>query len=360
MTDVELNDLDDVSTQPKRPTARRSAEQLTQRARPRGLIQQFIAVLMRPAYFFYSLTQAGESRQWVIAALLMLVVMGAGVVRYKTLSSATSTPSPTTDPSITEDFGGGEFGGDFGGDFGGVPPGVDPNTGAGGVTASTTTSDLTTALVYDADVILGWVILTLMLMIVPMFNGRAPKLGMGLQVAIWASAPLALMSAIQLLYYAGGGQPGAAGLTGLLPEFEFYTGASPFMQALLLSTAGKVTLFWVWSVLLAHFGARYALGGKRVVVPLVVTFWVILQILLPVITGKVKAPEAAPIVDTLDDGMDNGMMIDPLTGYPIDPMTGLPFDPLTGMPIDPTNGRPVDPEVSPEVKPIRSGGKPGG
>ena len=213
----------------------------------------------------------------------------------------------------------------------------------------------------DADVIVGWFILTLMLTIVPMFNGRAPKLDMILQVAVWASAPLALMAAIQLIYYAGGGQPGSGGLTGLLPELDFYTGAAPFVQAVILSAAGKLTLFWLWSVMLVYFGARYALGGKRVVVPVVVAFWVVAQIFLPVASGKVKAPEAAPIVDDSGGGdMGGEVMIDPVTGYPIDPMTGLPFDPATGYPIDPATGLPVDPEISPEVKPIRSGGKPGG
>ena len=367
MTDVELQELDDVSQSPKRAAPRRPADQLTNRARPRGLIQQITAVLMRPAHFFYSLTQAGESRQWVVAALLMLALIGASAVRYQTLSAETAAPSVDTGGGeVGGDFGGdpgmgGEFG-EGGGDFGGVPPGGDPNAGGGTTTASTTTDDLTTALVADADVILGWFILTLILTVVPMFNGRAPKLGMGLQVAVWASAPIALMSAVQLLYYAGGGQPGADGLTGLLPEYEFYTGATPFMQALMLSAAGKMTLFWFWSVMLAHFGARYALNGKRIVVPVVVACWVIAQIFLPVASGKIKAPEAAPIVDDMGGGDMGGgeLMIDPVTGYPIDPMTGLPFDPATGMPIDPNTGRPVDTEVSPEVAPIRSGGKPGG
>lgn len=368
MTDVEITELDDLPQASKRQPQRRP-DSLAQRSRPRGLFQQFTAVLMRPASFFYGLAQATDSRQWVIAALLMLALIGASAVRYQTLTNGGgSTITPITDPNL----GGGEFvdpglGGDFGGgDFGGVPPGVDPNAGGGTTTASTTTDDLTTALIADADVIMGWFILALLLLVLPMFNGRAPKLGMSLQVAVWASVPMALMSGIQLLYYAGGGQAGATGLTGLLPSYEFFTGASPFMQAVMLSTASKLTLFWLWSVMLVQFGGRYALGGKRFIVPLIVVLWVAAQILLPVLSGKITAPEAGLTGDLGGDmggqiiDPATGYVIDPVTGYPIDPVMGVPFDPLTGMPIDPLTGLPVEPERSSEVPPVRSGGKPGG
>lgn len=373
MSDVEINELDELPQPSKRPAQR----QLTQRTRPRGFFQQIIAVLMRPAAFFYGLAQPSDSRQWVMVGLLMLALIGASAVRHQTLLNGGGGALTPIDPSLDPGMGGGFEGefqgsGDFGGDFGGVPPGVDPNAGGGVTAASTTTDDLTTALVADADVIVGWFILAVLLMLVPMFNGRAPKFGAGLQVAVWSSTPIALMAGVQLLYFAGGGEVGAAGLTGLLPDYEFYTGASPFMQAVLLSIASKFTLFWLWSVMLVYFGARYALGGHRLVVPVIVVIWVVAQIVLPVVSGKIAVPEAAPTDDMgggelLIDPVTGfpidpltGYAIDPTTGYPIDPVMGVPFDPATGMPIDPETGLPVDPERSSEVPPVRSGGKPGG
>ncbi|MCU0464652.1 MAG: YIP1 family protein [Anaerolineae bacterium] len=351
MNDIDQIDLEAAADSPRRPAT------LGRPVRPRSLVQQFTTVLMRPVLFFRTLPPAGESRQWMVAALLILALMGVVAVRHQTLSAASAggdlSGEIPFDPGLGGEFdGGGDFGGEFGGggDFGGPPPGVDPNTGGGGPTASTTTDDLTTALLVGADVVVGWTTLALILTVVPMFNGVAPKLGVGFQVAVWATVPLALMAVIQLLYYAGGGQPGAQGLAGLLPDLDFYNTMPPLLQAVTLSLAGKFTLFWVWSIALAYYGARHALDGKIYIVPVVIVIWVVAQVVLPVASGKVTVPEAAP--ETEDMGMDGEMMIDPETGMMFDPITGQPIDPMTGMPVEftpePGAERPSSPPVEGE------------
>lgn len=349
MTDIDQIDLEAASDPARRPAA------LGRPTRPRSLVQQFTTVLTRPVLFFRTMPPAGESRQWMVAALLILALVGVVAVRHQTLSASGTAGDPSGeipfDPGLGGEFGGGgDFGGEFGGggDFGGPPPGVDPSTGGGGTAASTTTDDLTTALVVGADVVVGWTTLALILTVVPMFNGVAPKLGVGFQVAVWATVPLALMAAIQLLYYAGGGQPGAQGLAGLLPDLDFYNTMPPLLQAVTLSLASKFTLFWVWSIALAYYGARHALDGKIYIVPVVIVIWVVAQVVLPVASGKVTAPE--PALETDGMGMDGGMIVDPETGMMFDPVTGQPIDPMTGMPVEFTPEPEVERPLSPPVE----------
>ncbi|NOG50872.1 MAG: hypothetical protein HND48_16645 [Chloroflexi bacterium] len=183
---------------------------------------------------------------------------------------ATAASSRRLTPSF--DGGGGGRGGGGGGggggipssdtDFGGLPPeGIpDPNTPSTGASA-TVTEDLTTALLAASSVILGWLILTIMLIVVPMLRGHAPRIGMNLQVAVWSSLPLAVMAVIQLIYYAAGGNRGAPGIEGVvtaLPEFSTW---EPTVQALAISLASRFTIFWLWSLMLVC--TRYSLQPER-------------------------------------------------------------------------------------------------
>lgn len=278
---------------------------LAARQRPRNLISQFTSALLRPGQFFHGLLPLGETRQWLAAAFLILVLIGAVAVRQAALSGGASVAP--ADPSLGGDFGGdfgggdfggGDFGGDFGGgDFGGPPPGLPTDGGAPVSASSSITADLTTGLVAASHIVLGWLILAVLLIEVSLFNGRLPQLGMNFQIAIWSSAPLMLMAILQLLYYSAGGMPGGAGLSGLLPEIQGLTEQPPLIQALALSLASNFTLFWLWSLVLVYFGARFALRGKRLAALIVVLFWVVVQVLVPVLTGAIPLPEAAPIED---------------------------------------------------------------
>lgn len=329
----------------ERSTNNKARQPLNARTRQRGLYGQITTALLRPALFFRTLPPAGETRQWLWAALIVLAVVGIATVRYAALSVDVPGDSGIVapiDPVFDGGGGGGGRGGGGGGggggipssdtDFGGLPPeGIpDPNTPSTGASA-TVTEDLTTALLAASSVILGWLILTIMLIVVPMLRGHAPRIGMNLQVAVWSSLPLAVMAVIQLIYYAAGGNRGAPGIEGVvtaLPEFSTW---EPTVQALAISLASRFTIFWLWSLMLVYFGIRFSLNGWRIAALVIVLIWAVIQVGAPVLTGAITAP-APEVVDVLTDlPGDGGMPLDMGQDMPED--LGIPSD-MGGGPVD--------------------------
>lgn len=267
--------------------------------RSRGFISQLITVLLQPVYFFRSLP---PNRQWVLTGLLVLAITGYNAVRQT--DTATSTNDETVIP-FADDTGfdtSGQapvIGGGRGEVFGGAAPdsfdgslqgdsGFPPVTDAETPDTRETT---TTALIAAGGVVIAWVIQALLLCEISLFRGRAPTLGRNLQIAVWASVPLALMIAIRLIYYAAGGEAGDLGLTPLIEEWDGYTALSPMLQNIVYSLLSSLTLFWLWNVILLYSGARYALNGNFLTAGLVVIQWIILAVVLPVITGAITAPD---------------------------------------------------------------------
>lgn len=305
----------------------REAYPLAQRTRTRNLPAQVSAVVLQPVYFFRTLTDLQNTRQWLWIGILILLLTGISSVRQQSLAS-------TTSPNLGGDLGGfppvDVGGGDFGGigippDFGGPPVGTpsDGGTTSGGGNLAAT---WTTALIAATKTLVMWGALTLLLCEVSLFNGIAPRTGHNFQIAIWSSIPLGMMAALQLVYYGGGGMPGQPGLTGLVTELPNYDQLPQFIRSLLLSFAANLTVFWVWSLILVYYGARFALQGKRWSSLLVVVVWVIVLVFTPVLTGAITAPET----QLVDDG-------------------GIPFDPgMTGGPE--INGElPIQPESTGEA-----------
>lgn len=338
----------------ERQTSTRPPSRALSRPAPRrSLPGQITAALFQPGSFFATLP-AGSSRQWLLAALLILALAGFTAVRHaelKAKAGANDAAASPVDfgaaPPVEGDFGapvegggaipGGEFPspGDFGGSF--------PLEDAGGASASTT-STWTTALVGAGELMLAWAIQALLLCEVSLFNGRLPKLGRNVQIAVWASLPLALMAALQLVYYWAGGTMGEPGLLGLIVEWEGFAAQPPFAQALLLSLASRLTIFWLWSLLLLYIGGRMALNGRSWAVALVLVAWAAVSVVAPVATGAIAAP---------------GLEIDalPLGEMPLDPSLmpeGMPFDPALmpegEMPIEVErmDAPPVEGEIIPQ------------
>ena len=190
--------------------------QITPRTRPRGLWGQTWTVVLQPGYFFRTLPQVADTRSWLWAAILVLALTGLSAIRQDALTNATSggggnpTPDFSGAPPGTDISGGGGGVIQGGGGFEVAPVGVPGD--AGGVPSSpgdSSTSDVTStwtiALVTGAGIILGWIVLSILLSEVTLFNGHAPTLGHNFQIAIWASIPLAIMALLQLVYYAAGG-----------------------------------------------------------------------------------------------------------------------------------------------------------
>lgn len=285
--DVDMNDR-------QLPNGTSRSYAITQPARARGLASQTYTVLLQPGAFFRSINALEYTRQWLWIGLVILVLVGLSAVRQASLTTDSAAP-------VVPDFGlppeGGDFSGGGGGisvsPLGGPPPdaGIPDSSLGGGASSSNIAATWTTALIAASGVLLGWAIQTALLAEVSLLRGFAPHLGRNLQIAIWSSVPLGLMAALQLLYYAAGGTGGASGVSGLLAEWEGYSQLPTFSQSILLSLTSRLTLFWLWSLVLIYIGARRTLGGRWWSSILVVIAWVVVVVVLPVITGAIQVPE---------------------------------------------------------------------
>ena len=123
-----------------------------------------------------------------------------------------------------------------------------------------------------------------------------PQWSHNVQLAIWASVPLGLMAALQLVYFFAGGTAGEPGMAGLLSEWDAYADLPASQQALALSFASRLTLFSLWTVALVYIGGRQTLRGPWLALTLATLALVALVVAIPVVAGTITAPddEAAP------------------------------------------------------------------
>jgi len=280
MASVDVN-MEEKQLQPRR--ARDYA--LAQPVRQRGLWGQIWMALLQPGQFFSALPAIDQTRQWLWVALLILALIGISAVRQSAPPAA--DPNAFQIPSDSIQSGPNIFGG---GDFG-VPEGGVPPVGDGTDTTSNVSTTWTTALIAASSIIVGWFIQTLLLCEVSLLRGFSPRLGRNFQIAIWASLPLGVMAVVQLLYYTAGGTITGAGVSGLVTEMPGYANYSPYVQAIILSFATQLTLFWLWSLALIYVGARRALQGRWWSSLLVVIAWAVIIVVLPVLTGAIKVSE---------------------------------------------------------------------
>ena len=274
--------------------------QIIRQARPRSLWGQVWNVALQPNTFFLALPQApSSSRQWFWVAVLILALNGFAAVRQDAVASGGGA---SVDPGFSQgsefpstDFSSGPGGG-FSAQPGGLPGGLPPDFGAptdGGSTGSGTdvSSTWVTALISATTILIGWFVLAVILCEVPLFNGVRPEYGQNLQIAIWTTVPLGIMAGLQVIYIAATGMVGASGVSGLLELWKGYNDLSPLVRSILLSLTSRLTIFWVWSLILIFIGARQALNGKVWSSLLVVVIWVLVVVMVPVVTGTIKAPE---------------------------------------------------------------------
>ncbi|HRF97637.1 MAG TPA: YIP1 family protein [Aggregatilineales bacterium] len=355
---------------PTRKTTRRQKPTASRRVIQRGLVAQISTALFQPMTFFETLPPMRQTRQWLWVGFVILAMIGLSAVQQATAQPATT--EGITDIPITDPFGGG--GGDviispdLGGgiDFG-TPP-IDPNAPATGADPAQTVNNWTIALVAASQLVLMWAILSVMLIVVPMFKGNPPQLGENVQVAIYASLPLGVMAVLQLVFMAAGGTLGAAGLSGLVDEMPLYTTGDPFLRSLILSAASQTTLFMLWSLLMVYFGGRAVLGGQRLVITLVVFAWIALLIITPVVTGAIQSEPVDVISEEMNFDFSDGMEMPPpdVEGL-MNPFDEMPSDGQMGditpeaemtfeadMMIDPEmtaeTDTMIDPVITPEVE----------
>ena len=112
-----------------------------------------------------------------------------------------------------------------------------------------------------AGILLGWLLRAALLHLSSMALGGRQSFGSVYRASAWASFPLLLRTAVQLLYVlAGGGMIAGEGLSGLLaaaPAADGVAQAAPSIPAILLS---RVDLYTIWYVIL--LGVAVAAAGK--------------------------------------------------------------------------------------------------
>ena len=131
-----------------------------------------------------------------------------------------------------------------------------------------------------AGILFGWLLRAALLHVSSMALGGRQSFGAVYRTSAWASFPLLLGSAVQLIYLlVGGGMIAGAGLSGLLaaaPAADGVAQAGPSIPAILL---GRVDLYTIWYVIL--LGVAVAAAGKlsRGKAAAVVAVYVVLSLL---------------------------------------------------------------------------------
>jgi hypothetical protein len=258
---------------------------------PRSLLGQIRMVLLQPGLFFRTLPTT-SSQHWILAAFLILALVGFSAIRQQELISGSGSVSfsPPPDTSAPPD--------DF---SGGQSDGLSQNGTAAAPDISMTWKPALTA---SSEIVVNWLLLSVLLIIVSVSRSGQLKFGLNVRIAVWSSVPLGLMAALQLLYYSSGGAPGKPGLSGIVVDLPAYKTLPSIWQLLLVSLSSRLTVFWLWSLILLYLGARNALGGMRIVVLLVIALWIAWLVLVPAaITGlTAQSTEIAPTLMPLSDG----------------------------------------------------------
>lgn len=243
---------------------------------PQGIMGQIAALLTQPKTFFRSMPQG---RHWLWIAGLVLAIFGFAASNQGQPDTTTDDASQSQGFNLTllQDST------------------TTPTTNASAQPAATqsttnnadTNTVLMSALQAASSVLIMWAGQVVLLCLIPMQKGHPPKVGHSLQIAVWASLPLALMLGLRQIYFAAGGTGGAVGLSLLLEKWDHYASLSSGAQRLLAAFMSNITVFWVWSLLLLYYGARHTLGGKYWVAALVIMIWIAA---VPAVTVLVSDP----------------------------------------------------------------------
>ncbi len=232
--------------------------------RRRGLFAALSMAILRPVQFFRELPAPSATRQWLFMGVLLL-----------TLAAFTASYINPVKPETTQE------------QWSGV-------------------------LLTGVQVLAMWFGLAAVLMLVSLFQGKRPRLGHNLQIAIWSSVPLGAMAVLQIVYVASGGVINSRGITRVISNMETYPLWSPLMQQLMLSLAMHTHVFALWHLVLLFIGARQSLGGRRVTVALVLLVWVLIVMIVPMSLGLVQPPpDPVPVNNSSDFSSDTESPLPP-------------------------------------------------
>lgn len=270
----------------------------------RGFISEVLELISQPVAFFTKLGSRQTSPHTLWIALLIII-----------MTTMVALQTPVTNDGSATDNGGMPFEDMSGGGSMPFEPGFPPD--GGGIDTGTTTQDPTArwtlVLTTIAKQIAQWGALTILLSLVTLLNGYMPPFAKNLEVAIWASFPLALMAGLQLAFISGGGAISAQGLSGFLDEWETFANLNLHLQSVIHALSGQVTLFWLWILWLLAIGMRFTLRGKLPVVIFTLVMWVVLLTLVNSLRSYSLLSNSQPIIEdtiTLEDNFSDVIVPD--------------------------------------------------
>lgn len=257
------------------------------KASPGGIVGQITTLITRPKAFFQKMP---HTRQWLWIGLLVLFIAGFTASNQVTQqsnasastaqqagSSALSTQATSNANAQTTSSAGSS-----------TAAAITATTAS--TTQQTSSVDANTTLMSGllaaCGVLVMWAGQTVLLCLVTMLQAYAPNIGRSLQVAVWASLPLALMLILRQLNFAMGGTGGSVGLSLLLTQWDGYAKLAEPARRVLAVFMSNISLFWLWNLVLLYFGARYALRGNRLSVMLIVVMWIAAAAVVPVLVGN--------------------------------------------------------------------------
>lgn len=255
----------------------------------RGFISELLTLISQPIVFFTELGSRQSTPHTLWLAIVILLVM-----------TLTTLQAPSSVDQGGSDFGGSPFEELPGGGSAPFDPGF-PMDNGGGIDTGTSETDpterWTLVLTTIAKQIAQWGALTVVLSLVTLLNGYIPPFAKNLEVAIWASLPLALMAGLQLAFMTGGGTISAHGLSGFLDEWDTVANLNLHLQSVIHALSEQLTLFWLWSLGLLYIGMRYTLRGKIPVVLFTLVMWVVLFTLVSSLRSYGVLTDALPIIE---------------------------------------------------------------
>jgi hypothetical protein len=211
------------------------------RRKAKGLVAEMQALILRPVSFFEVLPEQSESRSWLMAAFLILALVGYSAVQQ----------------------------------LAALPPDFSTST------ANPVQQQVVTGLMAASRLIIAWIGQALVLIPVALFSKKSPRFALNLHIAIWSSLPFAILSIIQIAYIWAGGPIGGSGLAPLLSTILPFEMQMSNMGIFLLNMAEHLTLFGVWNLALLYLGGRYSLEGSSPIVLLFLLLWLIILLLIP-------------------------------------------------------------------------------
>jgi len=235
------------------------------RRQSQGLRAQMQQVILHPVAFFKGLSQeTPETRTWLWAALLILVLVGYATVQSGDVSTASGVPVSTT--AITP-------------------------TNTNNVQA-----DLVTGLTAAALLVVAWLAQATLMIPIRLINQKPPQFARQLKIAIWASVPLALIALLRLALFAIGLESGYQGISGIFvryPDLWNWENLSPPMQIFILQIASHLTIFSLWNAILLYLGIKDGIACSRWSAWLFLAMWIIALLLIPTVFESVFADPTA-------------------------------------------------------------------